>query len=214
MATVDVGREFSLSFWIYLDGSYDQTTRPKLIFQRGNPADQQKVGNWQKSANPIIFMDKSTNRMYVALATSAITTNSNSYDDILATDVNGNYNSGYLVTKIDYVPLQRWVNVLVVVKDSALFVYLDSDMYSAVSVNDMPRNTRPIIQGCTGDAYLGDSRTALGAAVSKMQWFNYALTRNEISNIYSGGPYTQTWLSYLGFGNYGVRSPVYEVGQK
>lgn len=215
MSTVDVGKEFTYSFWLYLDGNYDVTTNHKLIFQRGNSPEQQKVGNWSKSSNPIIFMDKATNRMYVALSTSAVVLSSSSsgitYNDILARDEQGRYKSGWLVSSIDYVPLQRWVNVMVVVKESAMFLYLDGDMYSAISVTDMPSTSRPLIQGCSGDAYIGDSRSKTAAAMSKTQYFNYALTQREIKGIYSSGPYTQTLLGYLGIGNYGMRSPVYEI---
>ncbi len=211
MAIVDVGKEFTFSFWLYLQGVYEPTARHKLIFQRGNPRTEQDLGNFEKQSNPIVFLDRRTNKMYIVVSTSAVKTNINSYDNILKQDSQGKYISGFLVTTIDYVPLQRWVNIVVVVKDSALFAYLDADMYSAISVSDLPITPRPLIQGTTGNAFIGDKKAPIKGALSNTKYYNYALTQREIKNTYNEGPYPKSWLSWFGIQAYGVRSPIYNI---
>jgi hypothetical protein len=215
MSLVEVGQEFSYSFWLYLSELYDATSNYKLIMQRGNTTDLVSNGRFVNTANPIVFMDKLTNKMYIAMSTTRVKDNNISFDQILSQDGEKRYNSGYLISTIDYVPLQRWVNITVVVKENTLYIYMDGDMYSAANVSDMAGVTstgpRPIIRGTSGGMTIGDKKNTSNGYVSRSRYFNYALTQREVAGIYKEGPSKRTLLSYLGINNYGVRSPVYEI---
>lgn len=213
MSMVTAGHEFSYSFWIYLGSNYSSTSGHKLIIERG-PVQDTASNVVDVSTNPIIFMDKNTNKMYVALATNKVAGNNITLDDVLARDANGKYNSGFIVSYIDYVPLQRWVNICVAVRDNTGYLFMDGDLYSVVTVNDLvdSRNPiRPIIKGTTGDLRIGNRINNTSGFISYSSFFNYALTQGEISSMYRKGPYPKTILSYLGLGNYGVRSPVFRL---
>ena len=212
MSLVEHGHEFSYSFWIYLGDNYMPTSSHKLIFQRGNAEAPTATGDivFDSGANPIVFMDKNTNKMYFAFSNSAVRAGAKSLDDIIL-KTNLGYSSKYLITYIDYVPLQRWVNISFALKDNTAYVFMDGDMYSAVSVNDLPIAPRPVIKGTKGAATIGDKKNAAKGFISLTRYFNYSLTQSEVQNIYNSGPVKKSILGFIGLDNYGVRTPVYNL---
>ena len=210
MGLPSVGQEFSYSLWLYLGNNYSPTIRHKLIFQRGNTS-QEKDG-FTNQTNPIIFMDKSTNRLYVAMSTTNVNTD-HTLDQIIQRNAEGKFTSQYLISYIDYVPLQRWVNVTVVSKDNMMMVFFDGDLYSATSVSDISfaSKQRPVIRSTRGEAIIGDSQYQVQGYISHSQFFNYALSQREVTKIYNTGPNKKSILSFIGLDKYGVRSPVYNI---
>ena len=212
MSIVNRGQEYTISLWTYLSPQYEPTTDHKLIFQRGNTS--AIAGMYDYNTNPLIFMDKMTNRMYFAVATSAVTQTSQSLTDILSKDGNGRFSSGFLITYIDYLPLQRWVHTCLVVRDNTIMVFMDGDLYSVASVSEIPdtgSGARPILRTSQGDASIGDINTLTKGYVSKTQYFNYGLNQQDLSALYKSGPMKTGWLSWLGINNYAVRSPIYSL---
>lgn len=204
------GQEFSYAFWIILNSTYDSTSDHKLILQRGG-ANNIVAGrlNFSSSVNPVILMDKATNKMYVCISTTKVT-KSNFADNILAKD------SGYIVSTIDYLPLQRWVFIGVVIRETTLYVFIDGDLYSATSIYDIPtaNGSRPMIKGTNGDIIIGEKNNTTQGYLANSRYFNYALTQKEMTSYYNSGPSKGGIMSMLGLDNYGVRSPIYEVGSK
>lgn len=212
MTMVTAGHEFSYSFWIYLGSNYASTSGHKPLILRGRNAGTAST-NADSNTNPIFFLDKNTNKLYVALATNRVVGNNMTLDDVLARDSNGKYTSGFIVSYIDYLPLQRWVHVMITVRDNSGYLFMDGDMYSVVTVNDlvMSGTNRPIIKGTSGDLTIGNIMHNTPGFISQTSYFNYALTQNEIKSLYARGPYPKTLLSYLGLGSYGIRAPVYKL---
>lgn len=255
-----VGREYSFSFWIYIE-NYDQTfTRnatnkqitpiDKLIFYRG-------VNGDITSANPIVTMDGLSNKMYIAIKTqdSTLTSipgrvdyNNNLYNirfmnyflnsklkirDTASPDQPAI--NKYIILTIDYVPLQRWVNVAFLVDNKITTVYMDGEIYSVKSTEEFkalrepeldargrPVNVNVIVDKTDNNVYIGKN-PSVGASktipgyLGKLQFFNYALTLNEIKNIYDQGPVgSRNWFGINGLGaniNWGVRNPVYRLDE-
>jgi len=215
MSLVSNGQEFSYSFWIYMGSSFNTTGQPKIILQRGNITTYAgSTIQISSGTNPIVLLDPTSNTMYFAVATSAVPATSMTPSQIIQRDpATGQFTSGYLVTYIDYIPLQRWVNIALVVKDTSLFVYMDADLYSVVTIADVTnsRNTKPMLSGTSGNLTIGDNVHYTPGYMSLTRFYNYAIGQTDIQGMYNNGPVEATWLSYLGLGNYGVRSPVYEV---
>jgi hypothetical protein len=207
MSIVSNGLEFSYTFWIFLGSSYSATTAHKILIQRGNAAENGEISN---GTNPIIMLDSSTNVMYFAASSTAVTTQMNT-NDIIKRDGNS-YTSGYLVSTIDYVPLQRWVNVAMVIKDKAMNIYMDGDLYSVSTVHDI-HTGEPVLVGTHGDLLIGDKKNNTPGYISLTNFYNYALTQNDLKKIYNKGPTPTSWLAWLGIKNYGVRTPIYELGE-
>jgi len=213
MSLVTNGQEFSYTFWLILSSGYDSTSDYKMIMLRGNSVTT--AGLYSSNANPIILLDKSTNTMYICIATSAVSGTSNSASSILSRDpVTNQFNSGYMISAIDYVPLQRWVYIGVVIQDTTLYVFIDGDLYSATTVYDVVGGVggiRPVIKGTNGNVAIGDKINTTPGYISKTQFFNYALTQTEMQSQYAAGPTPSSMLSIFGLNNYGVRSPVYQI---
>lgn len=212
MTIVNRGQEYSLATWLYLGPQYESTTQHKLIFQRGNTS--QVPGTYDFNTSPLVFLDKATNRLYVAISTTAVTSSSMTLDDIVSRNLEGKFESGYLVTYIDYVPLQRWVYVLVIVRDNNVMLFMDGDLYSVVSIADIAQtssNNRPILRGSAGDATIGSAKTMIKGFVAKTQYYNYGLNQKDITKAYKEGPMKKSWLTLFGISNYGVRSPIYNL---
>lgn len=203
------GQEYSYSFWIYLF-DYQPTSSHKMIFMRGG--NSTSVTN----ASPIVFMDKSTNKMYVAARTTLTPTKMSKLTDIV--DVG---TSMYALGTIEYVPLQRWVHIVVSIKDSSMTLYFDGKLYTVSSVNDVllkasVRTTppvRPLFTGTTGDMTVGmiTDTSACRAFLARMQVLNYAMTGADAETDYRRGPAATSVMGALGLPEYGVRAPVYRT---
>ena len=209
LSLVTSGQEFSYTFWIILNSNYDSTSDYKIVMQRGNTNSLTFSGN----TNPLILLDRNVNTMYICVSTTQ-SNNNLTASEILSMNSTDQYTSGYLISKIDYVPLQRWVFVGIVIKDTTLYVFLDGDLYSATTVYNMASDVsknRPIIKGTNGDLTIGDAVNSTPGYISNSKFFNYGLTQKEMQSNYNQGPSKSSLLSMIGLKNYGVRSPIYEI---
>lgn len=215
MSVTTRGQEFSYCFWIYLSENYAASDMHKLIMVRGNGS--QSYSTMTTDANPVIMMDAKTNSMYFALSTTE--TNSEFSLSCIAkspatTCTATTANSKHLVIKVEYVPLQRWINCCFVVRDNIATLFIDGDIYSISTTNDIHNATsgpRPIIRGTTGKISIGDPNYPINGFLSKLEFFNYALNHKQVQDIYKSGPVNSGFLSKFGIGNYGIRSPIYNL---
>jgi hypothetical protein len=209
-----IGQEFSMSFWLYLN-DFQHTNLMKLLINR------MSYNFDLKGANPVVFLDKTTNKMYISIATSRTSPSpKKSLEDLLLrTGKGANNNWTYLTATIDYVPLQRWVHVAFTVQDNMLTVYQDGSMYTVASLFDMTdpasKIVRPSFAACNGDITIGAVDPAVSSPstgfIARTQFFNYALTTSQVTRIYGSGPTATNVLRSLGVPDYGVRSPIYRV---
>jgi hypothetical protein len=161
---------------------------------------------------PIVVMDKASNKMMFAVNTSFVDREMQLSQIFTQDPITKRYREPFLITAIDYVPLQRWVNITLSVRDNSLAVYMDGDLYSIVTTNDVVKNNKnPFLRMPVGDVSIGNSVNGTRGFISKFTYYNYSLTQNNIQKIYNAGPTNTTFLSWFGLSRYGVRSPIYEV---
>ena len=209
------GQEYSYSFWIFLGNKYDRTNNHKLLLSRGNSEvvpSSSTTPSFSSLTNPIIFMDSASNKLYVAISTTRATDVNVTLNDI----VENSADKGYILSYIDYIPLQRWVNVIVSIKNTYVNVYFDGDLYTVNTVHDIVNvsdtgKSQPMIRGTTGQITIGNNNSSIYGQLSMTQIFNYSLSHKEVKKIYKKGPVRSSWLSIIGLGNYGVRTPIYEI---
>jgi len=226
-----VGREYTYSFWLYLD-NYQRTGLDNnsyyMVMYRGNSGSLE-------NANPIIMMDNQSNKLYIIIKTtqsSLQNININTADIIKKNYFNSdtplaNANT-HLVCAIDFIPLQRWVHVACVVDNKLVTLFLDGQIYSVKTTDEFKSSKRPeldnmgnkvnynlIIDKTEGDLVIGRSaisqRMAIDGWVGKIEFFNYALTVDNVRQIYQQGPMPKGFLSWLGLSQYGFRSPIYNM---
>lgn len=196
------GQEFTFSFWIFVS-SFSVTTDHKLLFMRGG------TGTGIVNATPIVYIDKGTNKLYVSIRTTQSANVSN------INLVPNRSESRYLTATIEYLPLQRWVNVTFIVQDSLLTLYMDGDIYTVENLLDFDgtSSNRPVFQGLSGNVVVGSvgTTTSTNGYISWLKFFNYALTMNDVKEVYEKGPtgFSSSLMTRMGLPEYGLRSPIY-----
>lgn len=226
-----VGMEYSYSFWVYLE-NYSQTPgSQKLLWYRG-------VNGELSSANPIVYLDSMSNKMYVVIKTKNSHLNANDSNDLSkiipnnyflnsSLALNDNANK-HIIMSYDYVPLQRWVNFGIVIDNKLITLYMDGEIYSVKSVDEIkairtseldvlgkPVQYNVIVDNTQGDINIGKNPSSINSTisgyVSKFQFFNYAITSNDMKKVYKSGPFVNSFLSFMGMGAYSVRTPIYKI---
>lgn len=230
-----VGREYTYSFWVYLENFNQTPGNQKMLWYRGQDND---ISN----ANPIVYLEDMSNKMHFVIKTQ---------NSVLSSQGPTNYNADvgkvkernyflnqnltmadehnkHILVTVDYVPLQRWVNYVVIVDNKLVTVYMDGEIYSVKSideykatkpreVNEMgqPYDYNLIIDKTEGNIYVGknpsdSANVTINGYLSKMDFFSYAISVNDVKKVYNNGPFTKSALSAFG-GSYAVRSPVYRL---
>lgn len=196
------GQEYSYSMWMYLV-QYDLSASPMLVFGRGI-----KPGN--KGGSPLVYLDSKTNLMYVSVATNTA---------LLTTTIDQvSTSSDYVTAKINYVPLQRWVNITMVIQDYLMTLYMDGDIYTVSNITDAPdagwtqtSQSGPVFGPTAGDITVGSGAPQAKGFLSQLQFFNYALTQNDVQTRYAAGPTSASAMAMFGVPAYGIRSPLYKL---
>ena len=215
MSQAGIGQEFTYSLWLYIVDYDDTSSEPRLVMVRNDEEDT------LENANPIIYMDGRTNRMYISVRTNKSDHNISDLSDLVPSEYRSSSSADdkhYLTATIEYIPLQRWVNVTVVVQDNLLTAYLDGEMYTVRNVHDIWKQNgtnRPIISASAGDVYVGptsQNNDTVRGFISGVKFFNYALMTDAIAGLYTQGPNHKTLASRLGWERrYGFQSPIYRL---
>ena len=277
LPTLDNGREYAYSFWLYLD-SIDSDNKYNLVFLRSPNTNS----NYLQNANPIVYLDKNSNKLVIKVRTvQADTLTFNNLDDLIPNktfadvanktrpvdgatcestvnwymrnrgmtreeaervvtttdeftkevcslsspgDTVHNDNCKYATFKIDYVPLQRWVNIIINVNNNMLAVIMDGAIHSTRVLNE-DNNECPgdssskLVSPTAGSVMVGNivedtnNMPAANGFISRLQFFNYSLkTPAHIKKIYNAGPVKSVGvLQKLGLPLYGFRNPLYRI---
>lgn len=195
--------EFTYSFWVYLrevksEPNADDTDNPKpqLLFMRNKTSNEDFF-----NANPVVYIKNNTNTMKIALRTGEST-------DTGLDDIHQNSSDAYEHFIIEYIPVKRWVNVMINVDNKRVTIFLDGEIVETRILDNSVSETN-------GDVYLGKNSDIItpNALISKIQFYNYSIrTPNDIRKIYDDGPIKkQTVMRMLGLPNIGVRSPIYNL---
>jgi uncharacterized protein YxeA len=214
------GIKRSYGFWIYINDINKYSGNFRHIAHVGDK--HEKIQN----ASPYIFLDKTTNQIHIRFAPKDDTTITSGDKLNIITDVNrllkyDNTTKRCGIT-IKYVPIQRWVHVVVVISDvnsGVVYTYIDGEL-SDVEDNknfDNKLHLHELNFENTGNLYVGGS--ALNSVVdtmgfsglmSKFTLYNYDLNKNDIYKEYNKGPLNGL-LTSMGIGSYGLRNPVYKL---
>ena len=275
------GREYAYSFWLYLE-TVKTNDNYNLVFLRSPNTET----NHLQSANPIVYLDKNSNKMIVKVRTTkADTLTFNNLDEKVKTFASvankrrpqyndtcqqvsdyhfavgnsGNNtmtreeanrittsvdpaskdtcslgpnpdetihqdNCNYATFIIDYVPLQRWVNIIINVNNNMLALIMDGAIHSTRVLNQdnslcEDNSSSNLVSPTTGSVMIGninEENNLMPAAdgfISKLQFFNYSLsTPQHIQKIYNAGPVDSVGiLKKLGLPLYGFRNPLYRI---
>jgi hypothetical protein len=212
------GIKRTYGFWIYINDISKYSGSFRHIAHIGK--DHKRI----KNASPYIFLDKDSNKIHVRFAPKdepSTITEELALDDIKDKDVlltyentNGRKNCGIT---INYVPIQRWVHVVIVVSDAnggLIYTYIDGEL-ADVKTKDVELHELNFEN--IGNLFVGGSitnsqikTTGFSGLISKFVIYNYDLNKNDIYKEYNKGPLGGL-LSSIGIPNYGLRNPIYKI---
>lgn len=119
------GTEFSYSFWMYVN-DFVPTGSPKLVLFNG------KNNNSITDATPIFYMDPEYVSLHVLLKTNLPTQqlrrNLNDLHTLKDCD--------YVRMNVPYVPMNRWVNVTLVVDNQFAQLFFDGELRKVIDINE------------------------------------------------------------------------------
>lgn len=244
------GKRQTISFWIYINDVERYKGLYRHIFHRGD-----KGAN---GSSPLVFMDKTTNKIHIRfndLTNPADISMSKPFVDTRRITVANAAGTEQEVTfrvadaekglqydlathgiTIDYVPLQRWVHVAIVINEEvnggSLQAFLDGELVKSAEAGKTASfemtdgsNRRTEVQTYSfqnmnldkpGDIYIGGSLMenvgpGFSGLVSKITYANHDMNVKDIYNLYLQGPIDNI-AAKLGMPAYGVRSPIYKIG--
>ena len=214
-----IANEFTYSFWVYLRNISSDDDH-KFLFTRTDAETDDIFTN----GNPIVYFQEKTNKLIVKIKTST----TDPANTVIPNDsINDDFHSDkcqYSELAIDYVPLKRWINVIINIDNNRATLFLDGDIYQTLLVNNpisacvpsSPISSSRTIEVSEGNIIIGYKENIIktpDALISKLQFFNYSIkTPSDIRKIYNDGPIkSQGFLQKLGIPVIGLRNPIYNV---
>lgn len=208
------GKRASMTFWIYVHDIDKYSGSRRHVFHVGDE-------NALFTSSPLVYFSAFNNKLHVMY---------NPINDPEAPNDSTRFE--YLTSKygitIDYIPIQRWVHVAVVVNETVnggtISAYLDSELVKVVSTgkrNEVEGTSNLIasVQNLkldkTGSLFVGGSTSdevgpGFSGLVSKVSLFNYDMNVADVYNDYRAGP-IDNLLARLGLPAYGLQSPIYRI---
>ena len=212
------GIKRTYGFWIYINDINKYAGKYRHIAHLGENAGQ------IKGACPYIFLDNHTNSVHVRFAPKKEPKSMSEFDTLNEiTDMDSllTYDGKRCGITIQYVPVQRWVHIVIVVSDfngGIVYTYIDGELADV----DKARERKLVLhelefENKVGSLFVGGSvsnstvnATGFSGLLSKFALYNYDLNKNDIYKEYSRGPLNGL-LTSMGIVSYGLRNPVYKL---
>ena len=205
-------------FWIYINDINKYYGSFRHIAHLGKEAKD------IKNACPYIFLDKEKNEIHVRFAPKKETLTTQTLNGITNKDLLLTSDNKKCGITIKYVPIQRWVYIVIVVSDvngGLVYTYIDGELAEVergkdyanekLALHELDFETRP------GGLFVGGSlanslinATGFSGLISKFTVYNYDLNKNDIYKEYNKGPLNGL-LTSMGIVSYGLRNPVYKL---
>lgn len=237
------GKRMTFAFWIYIHDLNKFAGSYRNVMYRGD------MNAPMASQSPMVLLDAKDNRMHVIFGTEqadpyngkkAQIFGTNATDESMRTPENQAREIAYLLATrgitIDYIPIQRWVHVAIVVNEEVngglIQAYLDGELVKIVRTEKEVKSigikradvtTEDIVSQLNiqnmnldkrGNVFIGGSMDApipgFSGLVSRVAFFNYDLNVRDIYKVYLEGP-IDGLASKIGVA-YGVRTPMYRLG--
>ena len=199
------GLRRTYTFWVYVNDVNNAGGKPKHIFSIGNDSSGTSITD----KSPVVVLKDS--KLHICFPTSDTTNVQNAPKNV---DEIGNGTKKDNTVSFDYLPMQRWVHIAVVISDdyqgSTVSLYMDAQLASSTTNEKDGTTLKGFKLDTTGSLIVGGDNSAtygFNGLLSKVGIHNYDLNSRDIYNIYSEGP-IDGLLASLG---YGVRAPLYKL---
>ena len=210
------GIKRTYGFWIYINDINKYSGGFRHIAHLGKEATD------IKNACPYIFLDSHKNEIHVRFAPKNEHLTNQTLNEITSVDELLSYGSNNKCgTTIKYVPIQRWVYIVIVVSDvngGLVYTYIDGELAEVDRAKDKKLTLHELdFETRAGSLFVGGSSsnsvinaTGFSGLISKFTIYNYDLNKNDIYREYNKGPLNGL-LTSMGIVSYGLRNPVYKI---
>jgi hypothetical protein len=159
------GIEFSWSLWMFLDDNAVSNGNTNIhIFHKG---DSHTTGDLHKIAAPGLYLDGQNNNLLVTMNTH----NSGKDDDKLEK------------IEVSGVPMNKWVNIIIRVKNRRVDVYINGTIKRSVELDGVPKQNY-------GEIFIAQntSPSLQGSKLSNLRYHDHALNVYDIQKLVQSGP--------------------------
>jgi len=177
------GIEFTWSVWVYIDDLTYNSGRYRCVFYKGN--DYAKNSKNQ-DAQGLNFPNNAPG-LYIAPNSNSLIVMMNTFN-VINEEI-----------KIDNVPLNKWVNVIIKCQNNTLDIYINGTIIKSHHLHGVPKQNY-------GDVYVAPNGGFSGY-ISNLWYYNYALGTAEISKLANKGP--NTYMKSSGSNNINIKTPNY-----
>jgi hypothetical protein len=174
------GTEFSYSFWMFIKDTNFTSTKtgscsvqdiPLLhVFHKGS-YDYITNGSTTNSSSGVYYPLLQMPGVWLYPNTNKLNIRFNTYDNVVETADIGN------------IPLNMWVNVIIILIGSSIDVYVNGNLKKRSKLNGVPKINY-------GDFYTTNWGGFQGF-LSRLRYFNYAIQPFQVDQIFNNGPSTQ-----------------------
>lgn len=173
------GNEYNINVWLYINEYENMQQYPKPIIYIGNPDNLTNDDPTNhSSSNPSIWLRKGENTLRVVVG------------------LDTEYGKGCSLTKqcsskkadncdVEHVPLQRWINVNISLRNSVLDIFIDGQLHKSCILSGAPTLNKGDLHICKGDS---TSAGGFNGYISKLRYSNKALSSTAIKDFYEEGP--------------------------
>jgi len=162
------GIEFTWSVWVYIDDLTYNSGNYRCIFYKGN--DYAKNPNATNQEMQGLNFPNNAPGLYIAPNSNSLVVMMNTFN-VINEEI-----------KIDDIPLNKWVNVIIRCQNNTLDIYINGSIIKSYHLHGVPKQNY-------GDIYVAPNGGFSGY-ISNLWYYSYALGTSEISKLSNQGPNT------------------------
>ncbi len=156
----DQGIEFTWSVWLFIEDIAAGAGKYRHIFHKGDsPVKVGEDGIIYPNNGPGLYLAPNTNNLYVIMST---------------------YNDYKEEVMIPGIPLQKWVNVIIRVKNKTMDIYVNGVITQSIVLNGVPKQNFGDVWMCANGGFDG--------YVSNLWYYAEAIGVSKIAEINRRGP--------------------------
>jgi hypothetical protein len=179
------GAEFTWSTWIYLNDLGNDAKKYQHIFNKGD-GNFNSIDNLTNINNaPGMYLYPATNSLHIVI------------DTVDPADTN-------TVVDISNVPIRKWVNVIMRLKNNTFDVYVNGAISNRLILQNVVKQNYNDVYVCQNGGFNGK--------LSNLRYYGYALNVFEINSIVYGGPNLTVSDKILKQSNYNYLSNLWYSG--
>lgn len=167
--------DFTYSTWIYVNNWNTKIGKDKIILQR------KSTGN---NFSPQIKLDAYKNDLTIKTSYSSG-----------ASGASGSSTSSNQTCKVNNIPLQKWIHILITINNRALDTYIDGKLVKTCIIEGPPTVTgNANIDICPKTGTTG--KAGFDGFIAKVRYYSRALNPREVYELYKEG-YSRSMLGNL-----------------